>query len=154
MEGFIATPMAVNNRNSRFGQSEFLGKQLNHLFVCLAILWRHSHIHPHARAWEIQFNSELNIFPCSILGGVEDRIANLGGLQCIAEGWIAWSSGIQASEEVSYLMHKGVLVTDAEAGHPPFVHVGHIAVSYMHTAPTAGGGVVAVVEELEAVEVM
>ena len=51
-------------------------------------------------------------------------------------------------------MYKGVLVTDAETRHPPLVHIRHIAVSYMHTAPTAGGGVVAVVEELEAVEVM
>ena len=51
-------------------------------------------------------------------------------------------------------MHKGVLVADAQAGHPPLVHVRHVAVGDMHAAPSARGGLVAVIEELQAVEVM
>ncbi len=51
-------------------------------------------------------------------------------------------------------MDKGVLVADAQAGHPPLVHVRHVAVGDVHAAPAACGRFVAVIEELQTVEVM
>ena len=52
------------------------------------------------------------------------------------------------------MVDEGVLVADAEAGDPPLVHVGHVSVGDVHGAPAAGVGVVAVIEELESVEVV
>ena len=51
-------------------------------------------------------------------------------------------------------MHKGVFVADAQAGHPPLVHVRHVAVCDVYAAPAARGRLVAVIEELQTVEVM
>ena len=52
------------------------------------------------------------------------------------------------------MMNESMLVADAQAGHPPLIHVRHVAVGDVYAAPTAGGGVVAVVEKLEPVEVV
>ena len=78
----------------------------------------------------------------------------MGGFEGVAEGGVARGAAVEAGEEVGDVMDEGVLVADAEAGDPPLVHVGHVAVGDVHAAPAAGVGVVAVIEKLESVEVV
>ena len=96
----------------------------------------------------------LQVLPGAILCGGENRVADFGGLEGVAEGRVARGAFVEALQEVSHLMDESVLVTDAQAGHPPFVHVRHVAVGDVHAAPAAGGRLVAVIEKLKAVQVM
>ena len=100
------------------------------------------------------FIFSLNILPRAILRRGEDGVAYLGGFEGVTEGGVARGAAVEAGEEVGDLMHEGVLVADAEAGDPPLVHVRHVAIGDVHAAPAARGGVVAVVEKLQPVEVV
>ena len=96
----------------------------------------------------------LNVLPRAVLGGGEDGVADIGGLERVAEGGVAWLAALEAGKEVGHLMYEGVLVADAQAGNPPLVHVRHVAVGDVHVAPAASGRLVTVVKILEAVEVV
>ena len=79
----------------------------------------------------------LHVLPSAVLCRIEHCVADLGGLKGIAEGWVARRAFVEALQEVGHLVHKGVLVTDAEARYPPFVHVRHIVVGDVNASPTA-----------------
>ena len=96
----------------------------------------------------------LQVLPGAILCGGENRVADFGGLEGVAEGRVARGAFVEALEEVGHLMDEGVLVADAETGHPPFVHVGHVTVSDVHTAPAASDRVITVIEVLKAVQIV
>ena len=96
----------------------------------------------------------LHILPGAVLCGGEDRVADFRGLEGFAEGRVAWGTFVEALQEVGHLMDEGVFVADAKTGHPPFVHVGHVTVSDVHTAPAASGRVITVIEVLEAVQIV
>ena len=85
----------------------------------------------------IDFFERLHVLPGAVLGRIEDGVADLGGLECVAEGRVARGALVEALQEVGHLMHEGVLVADTEAGHPPLVHVRHVAVGDVHAAPAA-----------------
>src|SRR5258708_18351191 len=51
-------------------------------------------------------------------------------------------------------MNKAVLVTDLQAGYPPFVHVWMIAIGNVDAAPTAKTSFAAVLERLQAMQIM
>ena len=96
----------------------------------------------------------LHVFPSAVLCRIEHCVADLGGLEGVAEGGVARGTFVEALQKVGHLMDKGVLVADAQAGHPPLVHVRHVAVCDVYAAPAARGRLVAVIEELQTVEVM
>ena len=93
----------------------------------------------------------LHVLPGAVLCGGEDRVADFRGLEGFAEGRVAWGTFVEALQEVGHLMDEGVFVADAKTGHPPFVHVGHVAVGDVHAAPAASSRLIAVIEKLEAV---
>ena len=51
-------------------------------------------------------------------------------------------------------MDERVLVADLQAGHPPVLHVRVIAVGDVHAAPSAEAPLVAVIEPLQAVQIV
>ena len=51
-------------------------------------------------------------------------------------------------------MGEGVLVTDLQAGHPPVLHVGMVAIGDMDAPPAAQAAFVGVIEPLEAMKIM
>ena len=67
-------------------------------------------------------------------------------------GLVGWP--LARLEEVGHLVHEGVLVADLEAGHPPVLHVGMVAVGDVDRLPAPEHAGVAVVEVLEPVEVV
>ncbi len=95
-----------------------------------------------------------NFLPLTTFCAVEYGLADLLGFEGIAEGWVAGFSGFDGSEEVGDLVNEGVFVADLESGHPPFIHVGHIAIGAVDLVPAADDGVIAMVEVFEAMEVM
>ena len=91
------------------------------------------------RAFRVIVLSErLHVLPDAVLCGCEDRVADFRGLEGVAEGRVAWGTFVEAFQEVGNLMDEGVLVADAETGHPPLVHVRHVAVGDVHAPPAAG----------------
>ena len=60
----------------------------------------------------------------------------------------------QVLQEVGHLVNKGVLVADLQARHPPVLHVGLVAVGDVDRPPAAQLALVAVVEVLQAVQVV
>src|SRR5690606_33775888 len=63
-------------------------------------------------------------------------------------------TAFQALEKVGHLVDEGMLVTDPQAGNPPFIHVGLVAVGYVNGPPSPYIGFVAVIEKLQAVQIM
>ena len=107
------------------------------------------------RAFRVIVLSErLHVLPDAVLCGCEDRVADFRGLEGVVEGRVAWDTFVEALQEVGHLMDEGVFVADAKTGHPPFVHVGHVTVSDVHTTPAASGRVITVIEVLEAVQIV
>ena len=91
------------------------------------------------RAFRVIVLSErLHVLPDAVLCGCEDRVADFRGLEGVVEGRVAWDTFVEALQEVGHLMDEGVLVADAETGHPPLVHVRHVAVGDVHAPPAAG----------------
>ena len=86
--------------------------------------------------------------------GLKDGVADLGGFQRVTEGRSAGLAGFDGGEEVGDLVHEGVFVADLQTGHPPLVHVRHVAVGAVDVVPAADERVVAVIEELQAVQVV
>ena len=60
----------------------------------------------------------------------------------------------EAFEEVGDLVDEGVLVADLQAGHPPLAHVGMVAVGDVDRCASRGRAFVAVVEVLQAMQVV
>jgi hypothetical protein len=86
--------------------------------------------------------------------GFEDGVADVLGFEGVAEGGRRGFSCLEVFEEIGDVVDEGVFVADLEAGDPPVVHVGHVAVGDVDGAPAADDGFVAVVEPVEAVEVV
>ena len=59
-----------------------------------------------------------------------------------------------AVDEIGKLVDEGVLVADLQPGHPPVLHVGMIAVGDVHAAPAAHPPFVAVIEVLDAMQIV
>ena len=74
---------------------------------------------------------DTGVEPGPIAGGRQDRIADLGGLVGVSEGRRTWHALVEGLDEVRDLMDEAVLVADAEARHPPSIHVRLIAIGDM-----------------------
>jgi hypothetical protein len=87
-------------------------------------------------------------------GGLQDGVADVLGLERVAEVGFGRFSRAQAFEEVGEGIDEGVLVADRGSRHPPFAHVGVLEIGHVNGAPAARGGVVPVVEILEAMRIL
>ncbi len=92
--------------------------------------------------------------PLPGLGRVEYGVADGLRLQGVAERGSGRLAVVQVLEEVGDLMHKRVLIADLEARHPPVLHVRMIAIGDVDRPPAAEWAFVAVIEVLEAVQVV
>ena len=89
-------------------------------------------------------------FACRCKHGVGDIVRR----QAVAEARPGHLAGAQPVQEVGHLVDEGVLVADLQAGHPPVLHVGMVAVGDVDRSPAAQRAFVAVVEVLQAVQVV
>src|SRR5690606_6905130 len=84
----------------------------------------------------------------------QNRFTYFLGFQRITECGRTRFTAFQALEKVGHLVDEGMLVTDPQAGNPPFIHVGLVAVGYVNGPPSPYIGFVAVIEKLQAVQIM
>ena len=91
--------------------------------------------------------------PAAGAGGFEDGIADVLGLEGVAEARAGGFAGGQAFEKVGHLMDEGVLVTDLQPRHPPFAHVGMVGVGDVDAAPAPPAALVAMLEVLQTVRI-
>ena len=87
-------------------------------------------------------------------GGGQHRIGNAVGFERVAESRCGRLSGCDTLEEVGHLVNERVLETNLHAGDPPLVHVGLVAVTEVNRTPAAKHAFVAVIEILQAMEIV
>ena len=95
-----------------------------------------------------------HILPLTTLGAIQHSVANLLRFQGVAEGGTDRLARGEAFQEVGDLMHEAVLVADRQTRHPPLVHVGVVAVGDVNAAPATQAPLIAVIEVLQAMEVV
>ena len=67
---------------------------------------------------------------------------------------MSWLARVQTGQEVGHLVRERMLVANLQTRYPPMAHVGLIAIGDMHAAPAANDRFVAVVEVLQAMQVV
>src|SRR4051812_26701107 len=82
--------------------------------------------------------------------GVDDVIRG----EAVLEVRRAALAAFEALDELDHRVDEAVLVAELEAGDPPLAAVGMVAVGDMDTLPAALLALVAVVEDLQAVEIV
>lgn len=92
--------------------------------------------------------------PGSGLGAGEDGLADTLGFEGIAEGWAAGFAGFEALEEISDLVDEAMFVADLEAGDPPILHVGLVAIGDVDASPASDDTFIAMIEVAESMEVV
>ena len=96
----------------------------------------------------------LDVVPRLFFGTLEHRVAYLLRFQCIAEGRRArFTLGIRG-QEIGHLVDETVLVTDAQTGHPPLIHVGHVGIRHMHRTPASDERIIAVIEVVQSMQIV
>src|SRR5258708_28005539 len=100
------------------------------------------------------FPSFSHFFPFLRPGRLEHCVADVLRLQGISEGGAGWLSAGDALEKVGDLVDETVFVTDLQTGNPPFVHIRMVAVGDVDGAPAADAAFIAVLKELESVEIV
>src|ERR1051325_4896590 len=98
--------------------------------------------------------SSPHLFPLLRLRRFQHGIAHVLRFQRIPEGGAGWFAFREALKEVGDLMNERVLVTDLQARHPPFAHVGMVAVADVDAAPAAQASFVAMLEVLQPVQIV
>src|SRR5688572_2429318 len=92
--------------------------------------------------------------PLLRFGRLEDRVGDVVGGETIPEGRRQRLAAGGGLDEVRELVDERVLVADLQAGHPPVLHVGLIAVGDVDAAPAADAALVVVIEVLQPVQVV
>src|SRR5262249_4942954 len=95
-----------------------------------------------------------HLHPFLLPGRLQDGITDILRPQRIAEvrhGRLAFRHPVK---EIGHLVDETVLIPDLQPRHPPFPHVGMVAVGDMDRTPAAHNALVAVVEVLQPVQVV
>ena len=93
-------------------------------------------------------------FPLPRLGRFQHGIGHVVGRQTIAECRRGLFASAQRLQKIRELVNEGVLVADLQTRHPPVFHVGMIAIRDVHAAPAARLPFIAVIEILNAMQVV
>ncbi len=88
------------------------------------------------------------------LGGFQDGICNAIRRQSIAERWRGLFAFADSFQKISELVDEGVLVADLQPRNPPALHIWMIAVGHVDAAPTARPTFIAMIEILNAMQVV
>src|SRR5258706_9218586 len=110
--------------------------------------------HGSSSAMRDSFELSRHILPLLRLRALEHRVADALGFQGISKRRAGGFAGLQALDEIGYLVDEGVFVTELEAGDPPVLHVRMFAVGGVDGLPAAKRAFVAGVEIFEAMEIV
>src|SRR5579863_990940 len=95
-----------------------------------------------------------NILPSSGFRGAENGICHILGCQGVPERRLRALTFAERDQEIRELMNEGVLVADLQSRHPPALHIGMIAIRHMNASPAAQARFIAMIEELDAMQIM
>ena len=101
--------------------------------------------------------NELNrrySLPLATLCRSQDGICDVIDSEAIPEGRRCLAPTTKGFEEIGKLMDEGMLIAYLQARHPPPLHVGVVAVADVNALPSAQTPFIAMIEELEAMEIM
>src|SRR6266545_263782 len=96
----------------------------------------------------------FDLLPSAGFGGSEYSVANELGFQRVAERRPGGFAGFDSLQKIRDLVNEAVLVADLQARHPPMFHVRLIAVADVDRAPAADQAFVAVIEVLQAMQIV
>src|SRR5882724_1809672 len=106
------------------------------------------------RRGRLSLESFRNRHPSLLPRRLQHRIQHQLSLVGIAKIGLRRSSFGDPFQKVGYLVHKSVFISDLQTGDPPFAHVWMIAVTYMDRTPAADDALIAMIEIVEAMQIM